>query len=207
MSISPSEESPYVCQMRKFTEIMVLENHFQTVRRIPDTNHLITLITEADHQNKEIHKNSHNTDIVDQIVEIISIELTIHDQTPTDQNIRLIPVPIHTLGIDTNPMIDQEIQRTIDIENIPTIGIEATQIVEIYDIKTINREITQTIDHIIKDVTRTIIKIDHETTHKIGTQTLTIDEGTILNYLIGTIHVIPILKTNIEAKYQNIKDK
>ena len=183
-----------------------LENHFQTVRMIPDTNHLIILITEADHQNKEIHKISHNTDIVDQIFEIISIELTIHDQTPTDQNIRLIPVPIHTLGIDINPMIDQEIQRTIEIEIIPTIGIEATQLVEIYDIKTINRETTQTIDQIINDVTRTIIKTDHEITHKKGSQTVTIDKETSFNHLIGTIHVIPILKTNLEAKYQNIKE-
>ena len=189
-----------------FTVIIVLEN-FQTVRVIPDTNHLIILIKEADHQNKEIHKISQKIDIVDQIVEIMSIELNILNQTPTDQNIRLMPILIHTLGIDTNPMINQEIHLAIDIEFIPTIGLEATQIVEINDIKTIDREIIQTIDHIIKDVTRTIIKIDHETTHKIGTQTLTIDKETILNHLIGTIHVIQILKTNIEAEYQNIKDK
>ena len=88
MSISPSEESPDVCQMRKFTVIIVLENHFQTVRMIPDANHLITLFTEADHQNKEIHKISHNTDIVDQVVEIISIELTIHDQTKVQTKTR-----------------------------------------------------------------------------------------------------------------------
>ena len=48
-------------------------------------------------------------------MEIISIEITIHDQTQTDQSNRLIPVPIDTLGIDTLPMIDQEIHRTIGI--------------------------------------------------------------------------------------------
>ena len=72
----------------------------------------------------------------------------------------MIPVPINTLGIDTIPMIDQEIHRTIEIEIVPTIGIEATQIIEINDIKTIDHEIIQKIDRIIKDLTTTIIKID-----------------------------------------------
>ena len=42
----------------------------------------------------------------------------------------MIPVPIHTLGIDTIQMIDQEIHRIIDIEIIPTTETEATQIIE-----------------------------------------------------------------------------
>ena len=33
------------------------------------------------------------------------------------------------------------------------------------------------------------------------------DKEIILNHLIGIIHVITILKTNIEAKHQNIEDK
>ena len=37
---------------------------------IQEINHLITLILEVDHQNKEIHEFSHKTDIVDQIAKI-----------------------------------------------------------------------------------------------------------------------------------------
>ena len=40
---------------------------------------------------------------------------TIHDRIQTDQNFHLKPFPIHTLGIDTFLMIDQEILRTIEI--------------------------------------------------------------------------------------------
>ena len=85
-------------------------------------------------------------------------------------------IPIHTLGIDTFTMIDQETHCTTDIEINPKIGIEATQIVKISDIKTKDREIIQTIDQIIQDLTTTIIKIDREITHKIGIQTTTIDK-------------------------------
>ena len=119
----------------------------------------------------------------------------------------MIPVPIHTLGIDTIKTIDQEIHRTIDIEIIPTIETEATRIIEINDIKRIDHKIIQTTYQITKDLTRTIIKIDHEITHKIGIQTITIDKETTLSHLIEIIHVIQILKTNIEAIHQNIKDK
>ena len=76
---------------------------------------------------KKNHVIFHKIDIVDQLVEIISIEITIHDKTRTDQNILLIPVLIHTLGKNTILMIYQEIHRTKDIEIIPTILIEATQ--------------------------------------------------------------------------------
>ena len=119
----------------------------------------------------------------------------------------MIPVAIHTLGIDTIPMIDQEIHRTIEIEIIPTKGIEATQIIKTNDIKTKDHEIIQTTDQITKNLTTRIIKIDQEITHKKGNQTITIDKETTLNHLIGIIHVIPILKTNIEALHPNIKDK
>ena len=84
-----------------------MENHFQTDQIIQDTNRIKTLATEKDHQTKEIHVISHKTDIVDQIVEVISVEITIRDQTQTEQNILLIPVFFHTLGKYTIPMIDQ----------------------------------------------------------------------------------------------------
>ena len=82
---------------------------------LPNTITSCTLTTEEDHQTKQIHGISHKTDIVDQIVEIISIERTIHVQVQTDQIIRLKPVPIHTLGIGTIPMIDQETPRTKEV--------------------------------------------------------------------------------------------
>ena len=53
-----------------------MENHFQIIQTTPETNHPITLIIEADRQNKESHKNSHKIDIVDQIVKTIRIEKT-----------------------------------------------------------------------------------------------------------------------------------
>ena len=90
----------------------------------------------------------------------------------------------------------------MDIEIIPTIGKKATQIIEINDIKTIDHENIQTTDR-----PTIIIKIDHELTHKIGFQNKTINKEITLSHLIGIIHVIPILKTNIEAIHQNIKDK
>ena len=48
-----------------FTVTTVLENNFQTVQTLQETNQLITLVTEADHQNKQIHEISHKMDIVD----------------------------------------------------------------------------------------------------------------------------------------------
>ena len=143
----------------------------------------------------------HKTDIVDQIVEILNIEIIIRDQTQTDQSIRLIPVPIHILGIDTIQMIDQETHRTIGTEIIPTIEMEANRLIEINDIK-IDYEIFQITDQITKDLVITFIKTDHEIIHKIGMQTITIDRETTLNHLIEIKHVIQILKTNKEAKHQ-----
>ena len=151
-------------------------------------------------------KISHKTDIVDQIVEIPNIEIIIHDQTQTDQIIRLLPVPIPTQGIGTIQTIDQEIHHTMDIEIIPTIETEAIQIIEISDI-IIEREVIQTTDHNTNDLITITIKVDHEIIHNIGIQTITIDREIILNHLIEIIHVTQILKTNIEAIHQNIKDK
>ena len=115
-------------------------------------NHLTNLTTEVDHQIKETHEITHKTDIVDHRVEIPSIEIIIHDQIQVDRIIRLIPVPIHILG-----MIDQETHHTKDTEIIPTIETEVIQIIEINNI-TIDQEIIQTTDQITKDLIITIIK-------------------------------------------------
>ena len=69
--------------MKIFTVIIVLENHFQTNRLIQETNHVKNLITQADHQKKEVHDLSHKMDIVDQIVDITSIANNFHDQFQT----------------------------------------------------------------------------------------------------------------------------
>ena len=123
-----------------------MENHFQVIQIIHETNHHITQVIEVDLQNKEIHKISHKIDIVDQIVKIINTETTIHDRTRTEKN--LIPVPIQILGKDTIPTIDHEIHYTLEIETIPAIEIEAIQIIEI-NIQTTDQEITHTIEQII----------------------------------------------------------
>ena len=44
------------------------------IQIIQETNHLITLVIEVDHQNKEKHEISHKVDIVDQIAKIIHTE-------------------------------------------------------------------------------------------------------------------------------------
>ena len=67
------------------TVIIALENHFQTAQIVQEINHLIILTTEVDHQTKGIHKIPHKTDIVDNTIEILNIEIIIHDQTQTDQ--------------------------------------------------------------------------------------------------------------------------
>ena len=117
----------------------------------------------------------------------------------------MIIIAIQTLEIDTIQTIDQELHRAIDIEIIPTI--EATQIIKINDIKTIDQEIIQTTDRIVKYRTTTIIKIDQDISHKIGTHTVTINKETTLNHLIEITNVIKILKTSIEVTHQNIRDK
>ena len=140
-----------------------LENHFQIIQIIQETNHFITLVIEVDRQNKEIHEISHKIDIVDQIVKIISIETTTHDQIQTEEN---IPVPIQILGIDTIQTIDHEIHHTIETEIIQTIGIEAIQIIEINVTKTLDQEIIHTTDLIINELITTTIMIDHQINHK-----------------------------------------
>ena len=43
---------------------------------------------------QKIHEIFHKTDIVDQTVEIVKIEITIQDQIQTNLNFRLMPVPV-----------------------------------------------------------------------------------------------------------------
>ena len=151
-------------------------------------------------------RNPSQIDIIDHTVKTPSIKIVIHDQTQIDQTIRLIPVPIHILGIDNLQMIDQETHHTKDTEIIPTIETEAIQTIEINDL-IINHEIIETTDQITKDLIITKIEIDHEKIPNIGVQTITIDKETTLNHLIEITHVIQILKTNIEVIHQNIRDK
>ena len=183
--------------------IIALVNHFQIVQIIQENNHLITLVTEVDHQKKEFQESSQKIDIVDQIVSIISIEITIHNQIQTEENIRLIPVPIQILGID----IDHETHHTVETETIQTIGIEVIQIIEINGFKTIDHETIHTTDLIINEQITTTTIIDHEKILKIGIQTITINKKNILNLLIEIIIATPIPNTIIEATQRNIKDK
>ena len=119
-----------ICQTKTYIVKTALVNHFQILQITQETNHPIILVIEVDQQNKEIHEISQKIDIVDQIVKIISIEITIHDQIQTEQNV-LIPVPIQILGIDTIQTIDHETHHTMETETIQTIGIEAIPIIKI----------------------------------------------------------------------------
>ena len=183
-----------------------LVNHFQITQITQETNHPIILVIEVDHQNKGVHEISHKIDIVDQIVKIISIEITIHDQIQTDQNF-LIPVPIQILGIDIIQTIDHEIHHTIETETIQKTEIEAIPIIEINVTKTIDQETIHTTDPIINERIIITTIIDHEIIHKIEIQTITISKRIILNLLIGIILATPIPNTNIEALHRNIRDK
>ena len=145
-----------------------------------DNTHLIIRIIEDDHQTKEIHEISHKTDIVDQTVEIISIEITIQDQIQTDLNFRLLPVAIQILEIDIIQMIDLETLHIIEIEIFPTIGIETIEMIEIINIKIIDHPTILTTDQTIKDQNIIIIKIDHATIHITEIQVITTDKETTL---------------------------
>ena len=192
-----------IYQTKIYTALTAPENHFKMIQIIHKTNHHIIQVIEVDLQNKKNHEVSHQIDIVDQIVEIINIEITIHDRIQTEQF--LIPVPNHILGIDNIPTIDQEIHHTIEIETILTKEIEVIQIIEINIIQTTDQEITHIIDQIIKDPI-IIIKTDRKTTHKIEIQAIILGKEIIPNLDIGIITVIPILNTDIEATHQSIKD-
>ena len=117
----------------------------------------------------------------------------------------MIPVPIQTLGIDTIQTTDHVIHHTIEIETTRITEIEVIQITETNVTKTTDQETIPITDRIIKE-TKTITRIGHETTHKIGIPTIIIKE-TILNPLIETTIVTLIPNTNTELLRQNISDK
>ena len=179
-------------------------NQSQIIQITQETNHPITLIIEVDHQNKEIHEISRNTDTFDQIAKITRIETTIHDQIQTKEKF-LIPVPIQILGIDTIQTIDHVIHYTIKIETTRTTEIEVTQITESNVTKTTDQDKIPTTDLIIKE-TDIITIIGQETTHKIRIPTITIEE-IFLNPLIETTIVTLIPNTNKEVTHRNISDK
>ena len=124
-----------------------------------------------------------------------------------EYSFRMVAVLIQTLGIDTTQTTDHKTHHIIETKIILTIEMEAIQIIEISIIKTTYREKIHTTDQIIKDPMIIIIKIDHETIHKIEVQTITINKKFIPNLLIGIITVTPIPNTSIEATNRNIKDK
>ena len=172
-----------IYQTKKYIVTTALVNHFQINQIIEETNHPIILVIEIDHQNKENYENSHKIDIVDQIVKIISMEITIHNQIQTEQNC-LISVPIQILGIDTIQTIDHETHHTIETETIQTKEIGVIPIIEINVTKTVDQEIIHTADSIINEQITTTTIIDHEKVHKIRMQTMTINKGIIFNLLI-----------------------
>ena len=98
-------------------------NHSNNSSRIPLPNHSNYSRKQSHYNpnyrgrspNKKVHKIFRKTYIVDQTIEIISIEITNQDQIQTDLNFRLIPVPIQ--------MIDFENLHIIEMQIIPTIGI------------------------------------------------------------------------------------
>ena len=70
-----------------YTATTVQGNHFRTIPITREINHHITQVTEEDHQNEEIHKILHKIIILDQIVEIITL-----DQILIQHNLFLDPV-------------------------------------------------------------------------------------------------------------------
>ena len=155
---------------KTFIVIRVQENHFQITPISLDNNHPIIRIIEKDHLSKEIHEISHSADIVDHIVEIVSIKITIQDQIQTNPNFLLKPDPIKILEIEIIQIIDLETLHTTDIEDIPTIVRETIQTFETLDIKKINHAINLTTDQ------NTInTKIGHAITHRTKVQAITTD--------------------------------
>ena len=140
---------------------------------ILDNNHLIIKIIEEDHQIKEIQEISHKTDIVDQIVKIVNIEINIRDQIQIDLNFRFMPITIQILEINMIQTIDLEPLHKKEIEIIPIIGIETIQMIEILAIKKIDHVIVLTTGQTIKD--QITNKIDHPIIHRIETQVITIE--------------------------------
>ena len=86
------------------------QNHSQLALVIADHNPLITLVFVQDHQIVENQKNTHKTDREDQIIQTISTETTIPDQTPIEVTSLIIKEIVHIQipEIVTTLTIDQE---------------------------------------------------------------------------------------------------
>ena len=97
---------------------------------------------------------------------MINVETTIENRIQANLNFCLKPVPVHTPGIDTIPMIDLETLHIIEKKIIPAKGIETIQMIEIKHIKTIDHVIFLTTDQTIINRVNTTIKIDHGIFHK-----------------------------------------
>ena len=102
-------------------------------------------------------------------------------------------------------MKDHVIHHTIEVKTTRITEIGVIQITETNFTKTTDQETIPITDIIIKE-TKTITIIGQETTHKIGTPTITI-EKIILNPLIETTIVTLIPNTVIEVTHRNISDK
>ena len=105
------------------------------------------------------------TELVDHIVEKVSIKKIILDQNQTNPNFRLMPHPIQNLEMKIIQIIDLETLLTIDKKIIPTTGIETIQTIETLDIKLIDHAIILTTGQNIK-----IIKINHAIIHRTENQ-------------------------------------
>ena len=185
----------------------IQQKNLQITEITLDNNHSIIRTIEDDHQINKIHKISHKTDIVDQIVETVNIEITIQDQIQTNLNFCLMPVPIQILEIESNQIIDLETLHIKEIEIIPTIGIETIQMIEILDIKILDHANTPTTDQTIIDRNITTIKIDYAIIHRTEIQVITIDKEATLSHHIGLTHVIKIHNKTIVVVDLKIKSK
>ena len=199
---SSTQKKIKIYQIRTFTVLIVLENHFKTIQIIQETNHFITPTIEADHeikkkfsQNRYSRSNSRNNQYRNNYSRSNSNRPEYSSNTSSYSHSR-------NSRYFNDRSRNSSSKRHRNYSNNRNRSYSNNQN-QRYQKK--NHEIIQTTDQIIKDLTTTIIKKDHKITHKIGTQTITIDKETTLNYLIEIIHIIPILKTNIEAHTKTSK--
>ena len=128
---------------KKIKVITAQGNHSQTAILQTDYNPSTKLVIAKDHQVDKIHKNIHKTDLVNQILKTISIELFILDQTLIEVITQTIKesVQIPTFGIDTIPITVQEFLQKNDIKFIQIIAIELNQIIDHKSILTLEHTI------------------------------------------------------------------
>ena len=181
-----------------YTATTVQENHFRTIPITRELNDHITQVIEEDHQNEEIHKIRHKIFIIDQIVEITTL-----DQIRIQHNLFLDLIP--NQEIITIQTINHETHHTIEIETTPIIEIEVIQTTETRITRTIDQGITHIIDQTITDQT-IIIKTDHEIILKIDIQVIITVIEIIPNHHTGIITIIIILIIATELVHLNIKE-